>query len=183
MFGWLRRFYSWITSLFWRQEMELTLIGLQNAGKTTLVNLLASGEFTENQIPTVGFNMKRVTKGKVTIKMWDLGGQDRFRTMWERYCRGVNVIVYVVDSSNRKDIELARKELLDLVCKPALANIPLLVLGNKNDLPDHMADTELIEAMGLRTITQREVALFSISAKNQTNIEVVMNWLIKHSTK
>lgn len=46
-------------------------------------------------IPTVGFNMKKVTKGNVTIKLWDIGGQPRFRGMWERYCRGVNAIVYV----------------------------------------------------------------------------------------
>ena len=46
-------------------------------------------------IPTVGFNMRKVTKGKVTIKLWDLGGQPRFRSMWERYCRGVNAIMYV----------------------------------------------------------------------------------------
>lgn len=47
-------------------------------------------------IPTVGFNMKKVTKGNVTIKLWDIGGQPRFRGMWERYCRGVNAIVYVL---------------------------------------------------------------------------------------
>lgn len=50
-------------------------------------------------IPTVGFNMKKVTKGNVTIKLWDIGGQPRFRSMWERYCRGVNAIVYVSSSS------------------------------------------------------------------------------------
>jgi len=46
-------------------------------------------------IPTVGFNMRKVTKGNVTMKLWDIGGQPRFRSMWERYCRGVNAIVYV----------------------------------------------------------------------------------------
>lgn len=46
-------------------------------------------------IPTVGFNMRKITKGNVTIKVWDIGGQPRFRSMWERYCRGVNAIVYV----------------------------------------------------------------------------------------
>lgn len=43
----------------------------------------------------VGFNMRKVSKGNVTIKLWDLGGQPRFRSMWERYCRGVSAIVYV----------------------------------------------------------------------------------------
>lgn len=39
--------------------------------------------------------MRKVTKGNVTIKLWDLGGQPRFRSMWERYCRAVSAIVYV----------------------------------------------------------------------------------------
>ncbi|RVW82477.1 ADP-ribosylation factor-like protein 8a [Vitis vinifera] len=79
--------------LFFKQEMELSLIGLQNAGKTSLVNVIATGGYTEDMIPTVGFNMRKVTKGNVTIKLWDLGGQPRFRSMWERYCRAVSAIV------------------------------------------------------------------------------------------
>jgi ADP-ribosylation factor-like protein 8 len=71
--------------IFFKQEMELTLVGLQNAGKTTLVELFTSGEFHEDMIPTVGFNMKKVTKGKVQMKFWDVGGQTKFRSMWERY--------------------------------------------------------------------------------------------------
>jgi len=64
-------------SLFFKKEMELSLIGLQNAGKTSLVNVIATGGFHEDMIPTVGFNMRKVTKGAVTIKLWDLGGQAR----------------------------------------------------------------------------------------------------------
>ena len=94
---------SWLQALFFKQEMELTLVGLQNSGKTTLVNVIATGGFSEDMIPTVGFNMRKVTKGKVTIKLWDLGGQPRFRSMWERYCRGVHAIVYVVDSADAVD--------------------------------------------------------------------------------
>lgn len=57
---------------------------------------MQSGQYHEDMIPTVGFNMKKVSKGNVTIKLWDIGGQPRFRGMWERYCRGVNAIVYVL---------------------------------------------------------------------------------------
>jgi len=60
--------------------MELSLIGLQNAGKTSLVNVIASGGFQEDMIPTVGFNMRKVSKGAVTIKLWDLGGQVQIAT-------------------------------------------------------------------------------------------------------
>lgn len=58
-----------------------------------LLPLLQSGQFNQDTIPTVGFNMRKITKGNVTIKVWDIGGQPRFRSMWERYCRGVNAIV------------------------------------------------------------------------------------------
>ena len=182
---WWHSVVDWFKSLFWKQEMELTLVGLQNSGKTTLVNVLSvcphttppthrenhpttvsrshtdsqrtqSGSFQEDMIPTVGFNMKKVTKGNVTIKMWDIGGQTRFRSMWERYCRGVNAIVYVVDSADKEKFELSKKELHELLAKPPLAGIPLLVLGNKNDLPEAVSVEELIDTLfvSLPTLTR-----------------------------
>jgi signal recognition particle receptor subunit beta len=115
-------------------------------------------------IPTVGFNMKKVTKGNVTIKLWDIGGQPRFRSMWERYCRGVNAIVcvislslrlsnllfgksFVVDAADHEKFDTAKKELGELMSKPPLANIPLLVLANKNDLPEAVGAQEIIEKL------------------------------------
>ncbi|SAM03325.1 hypothetical protein [Absidia glauca] len=159
--------------------MELTLVGLQNSGKTTLVNVIASGQFMEDTIPTVGFNMRKVTKGNVTMKLWDIGGQPRFRSMWERYCRGVNAIVFVVDSADHTKLEAASNELKALLEKPQLANIPMLVLGNKNDLEDALSVKQLIEVLHLQSITNREVSCYSISAKNQVNIDVTLQWLIK----
>jgi ADP-ribosylation factor-like protein 8 len=69
MFGFVQRILDWFKSLFWKEEMELTLVGLQNSGKTTFVNLIASGQYSEDMIPTVGFNMRKITKGNVTIKV------------------------------------------------------------------------------------------------------------------
>ena len=174
-------FIDWIKSLFWKQEMELTLVGLQNSGKTTLVNVISSGTFQEDMIPTVGFNMQKITKGNVTIKMWDIGGQARFRSMWERYCRGVNAIVYVVDAADKEKFESSKKELQELLAKPPLAGIPLLVLANKNDLPGAATAEEIIDVLGLKEIQGREVCCYSISAKNNVNIEITLDWLIKHS--
>jgi len=172
---------AWLRSMLFKQEMELTLVGLQNAGKTTLVNVIATGGFSEDMIPTVGFNMRKVTKGKVTIKLWDLGGQPRFRSMWERYCRGVHAIVYVVDSADAENIATSKSELHDLLAKPALEGIPTLVLGNKNDLGTSIGVDELIERLELKTLANREVCCYSISAKNTINIDITMDWLIKHS--
>ncbi|KAK8527815.1 hypothetical protein V6N12_055014 [Hibiscus sabdariffa] len=115
-------FLNWLRSLFFKQEMELSLIGLQNAGKTSLVNVIATGGYSEDMIPTVGFNMRKVTKGNVTIKLWDLGGQPRFRSMWERYCRAVSAIVYVVDAADSDNLSVSRRELHDLLRKFDRAN-------------------------------------------------------------
>ncbi|KAH9695152.1 ADP-ribosylation factor-like protein 8a [Citrus sinensis] len=163
-------FLNWLRSLFFKQEMELSLIGLQNAGKTSLVNVIA-----------VGFNMRKVTKGNVTIKLWDLGGQPRFRSMWERYCRAVSAIVYVVDAADYDNLPVSRSELHDLLSKPSLNGIPLLVLGNKIDKPEALSKEDLMEQMGLKSITDREVCCYMISCKNSTNIDTVIDWLVKHS--
>ncbi|GFQ04765.1 ADP-ribosylation factor-like protein 8b [Phtheirospermum japonicum] len=163
--------------------MELSLVGLQNAGKTSLVNVVATGGYSEDMIPTVGFNMRKVTKGNVTIKLWDLGGQRRFRTMWERYCRGVSAIVYVVDAADRDGIPISRSELHDLLKKPSLEAIPLLVLGNKIDKSEALSKQALVDQLDLNSITGREVCCYMISCKESVNIDVVIDWLIKHSKK
>uniref|UniRef100_A0A0E0CR31 Uncharacterized protein n=2 Tax=Oryza meridionalis TaxID=40149 RepID=A0A0E0CR31_9ORYZ len=161
---------NWLRSLFFKQEMELSLVGLQNAGKTSLVNAVA-----------VGFNMRKVTKGNVTIKLWDLGGQRRFRTMWERYCRGVSAILYVVDAADRDSIPIAKSELHDLLTKQSLAGTPLLVLGNKIDKSEAVSKQALVDQLGLELIKDREVCCYMISCKDSVNIDVVIDWLIKHS--
>ncbi|KAF2747072.1 ADP-ribosylation factor family protein [Sporormia fimetaria CBS 119925] len=178
-----RRIYDWLLRLFWATEMDITMIGLQNAGKTSLLRVLAGGEFTVDSIPTVGFNMKRVQKGHVTLKCWDLGGQPRFRSMWERYCRGVNAMVFIVDSADKDALPVAREELKLLLEKPALEGIPLLVLGNKSDLPDKLSVDELIDALNLKSISHREVSCYGISAKEETNLDAVLQWLIARAKK
>ncbi len=169
-----------IRNMFFNQEMELTLVGLHNSGKTTLLNRI-SGQDVGNTIPTVGFNMRKVKKGKVSFKMWDLGGQPRFRSLWERYCETCTAIVYVMDASDRSAVNDAKKELHELLTKDPLAGIPLLVLANKNDVDGHMTDAEVQTEMGLADIQKRTVAMYSISARNNINIEVVLKWLTQQA--
>ncbi|KAJ8928136.1 hypothetical protein NQ314_019316 [Rhamnusium bicolor] len=135
MLSLMNRILDWFRSLFWKEEMELTLVGLQYSGKTTFVNVIASGQFSEDMIPTVGFNMRKITKGNVTIKVWDIGGQPRFRS------------IYMVDAADPDKIEASRNELHNLLDKPQLAGIPVLVLGNKRDKPQALDENGLIERM------------------------------------
>eukprot|EP00850_Spirogloea_muscicola_P009281 SM000052S17673 [mRNA] locus=s52:57125:58622:+ [translate_table: standard] len=181
MMGLWESLLNWLRSLLFKQEMELSLIGLQNAGKTSLVNVIATGGYDEDMIPTVGFNMRKVTKGNVTIKLWDLGGQPRFRSMWERYCRGVSAIVYVVDAADIENVGASKTELHELLGKPSLGGVPLLVLGNKIDKPEALSKEALADKMDLRSLAEREVACYAISCKTSTNIDIVLDWLVKHS--
>jgi ADP-ribosylation factor-like protein 8 len=102
--------------------------------------------------------------------------------MWERYCRGVNAIVYVVDAADHDNIEISKSELHDLLSKPTLQGVPLLVLGNKNDLPQALGVDALIDRMELKELKNREVCCYCISCKNQTNIDITLEWLRRTAT-
>ncbi|MCJ1445595.1 MAG: hypothetical protein MMC23_006100 [Stictis urceolatum] len=154
------------------------MIGLQNAGKTSLLRVLAGGEFTIDSIPTVGFNMKRVQKGHVTLKCWDLGGQPRFRQGRLPGRRRTDSRRYIVDAADRDAVPVATEELHALLEKPGLKGIPLLVLGNKSDLPGKLSVDDLIHEMNLKAFRGRETSCYGISAKEETNLDAVLQWLI-----
>lgn len=184
-----KKILDWLRSLFWRQSLELTIVGIQEAGKTTLLNVLADENFQKdssylNTIPTQGLNHRNVRRGNVNIKIWDIGGQQRFRQMWWRYCRGMDAIVYVVDAADHEKVSLATEELHELLGHTHVqSTIPVLVLGNKNDLPGALTAEELITRMNLSAIEGREVACYSISCKNNVNIDKVLSWLSDHARK
>ncbi|KAA1469833.1 Arl8a protein [Dentipellis sp. KUC8613] len=170
-------FFSWLTSLFFSKTAEISVVGLQASGKTSFVNVIGSGQWSEDVVPTVAFNLRKVRKGNVTLKIWDVAGQPKFRSMWERYCNGVDAVVFVVDSTDHDKFETARFELHSLLNQPSLAGVPLLVLGNKNDLEEHAPVNELIRALELDKITGRPVSCYSCSMKSQHNLDIVMQWL------
>ena len=180
-----KKFLEWARSLFFKQEMEITLVGLQSAGKTTLLAAITGGQEASQKdtIPTIGLNTRKVTKGRVNIKCWDIGGQPRFRSMWERYCRGVGAIVFVVDSADVSNFGMSRQCLQDLLAKPSLAGIPLLVLANKMDIAGAKDDRAVAQALELGTVRDRQVGVLSISAKNCTNVDAALNWLTQNAIK
>ena len=70
----LNKLLTWLRNRFFSKELDLSIVGLQNAGKSTLINSLNTGSFQDDAIPTVGVNIREVKQGKVTLKIWDLGG-------------------------------------------------------------------------------------------------------------
>lgn len=85
---------------------------------------------------------------------------------------------YIVDAADREAVPIASEELHALLDKPSLAKIPLLVLGNKTDLPEKLSVDELIKQMNLQAFKSREVSCYMISAKERTNLDAVLEFLI-----
>ncbi|KAG8197951.1 hypothetical protein JTE90_020326 [Oedothorax gibbosus] len=176
----LVRFLDWFRSFLWHKEMEITIVGLQDAGKTSLVNIITKNPCIDT-IPTIGFNARTVSYGRTSIKLWDLGGERRFRSMWERYCRGVDAILYMVDAANLQTLAESARELQFLMKKQQLAEIPILVLGNKIDLPNAISENDFIDRMGLSAIENHKVCCYMTSCKNKENIEKVVEWLLRYA--
>ena len=174
----IQRLIDWIKGQFFAKDLELSVVGLQNAGKSTLINSIQMGKFDEDMIPTVGVNIRSVKKGKVSMKIWDLGGQKRYRESWEKYCASSDCIVFVVDASaDTETFTNARVQLEKLLAWESVEGIPLLVLGNKNDLKEAVGEKEIIDLMNLKSITDRKIGCYTISAKNMVNIDEALKWL------
>ncbi|KZV91200.1 P-loop containing nucleoside triphosphate hydrolase protein [Exidia glandulosa HHB12029] len=72
---------------------------MRASGKTSFCNVIGNGQWSEDVVPTVAFSYRQIRRGNIKFKVWDVAGQSKYRTLWERYCQGVNAIVFVVDSS------------------------------------------------------------------------------------
>lgn len=173
----LTNLVNWLKSLIFNKELKLTILGLQNAGKTSFLNLLTGGSFDSDTIPTIGFNYREVSKGLAKLNIFDLGGQPRFRESWEKYARGADCIIYIVDSSDQNAIETSNYCLHNLLKSPTLEGIPLLLLSNKVDKENICSEQELINKMDLKSIVDRQVSIYSISCQSQVNISKVLKWI------
>ncbi|MHA2272005.1 MAG: ADP-ribosylation factor-like protein [Candidatus Hodarchaeales archaeon] len=117
-----------------KRDASICFVGLDRAGKSTIVYRLRTGQFVEDLSRTLGLNIDDLSVGKFNLKTFDLGGQTTFReSIWEPYVQMVSGICFVIDSMDRERYPLAMQELYRTV-KMTKMRIPLLVLLNKVDL-------------------------------------------------
>ena len=91
----------------------------------------------------VGFNVETVTFQNTKLQVWDLGGQTGLRPYWRCYYQDTNAVVYVIDSADRERLEVARQELELMLQEEELKGAPVLILANKQDLPNAMNEQEV----------------------------------------
>ena len=91
----------------------------------------------------VGFNVETVTYKNLKFQVWDLGGQTGLRPYWRCYYQDTNAVIFVVDSADKERIEIAKQELELMLQEEELKGVPVLVLANKQDLPNALNDQEV----------------------------------------
>jgi ADP-ribosylation factor protein 6 len=137
-----------ISKIFGNKEMRILMLGLDAAGKTTILYKLKLGQ-SVTTIPTVGFNVETVTYKNVKFSVWDVGGQDKIRPLWRHYYTGTQALIYVVDSADHDRIDEARQELHRIVNDREMREVIILVFANKQDLPEAMKPQEIQDKLGL----------------------------------
>jgi len=115
-----------------KQEKRILLLGLDAAGKTTILYKLKLNECVTT-IPTIGFNVEQVQYKNIEFNMWDVGGQDKIRPLWRHYFTNTDALIFVVDSNDVDRLDLAREELYRLLAEDELRDSTLLVFANKQD--------------------------------------------------
>ncbi|GJW93137.1 ADP-ribosylation factor 2 [Tanacetum coccineum] len=103
-------FTKLFSRLFAKKEMRILMVGLDAAGKTTILYKLKLGEIVTT-IPTIGFNVETVEYKNISFTVWDVGGQDKIRPLWRHYFQNTQGLIFVVDSNDRDRVVEARDEL------------------------------------------------------------------------
>ncbi|KAJ4892509.1 ADP-ribosylation factor 1 [Raphanus sativus] len=138
--------------LFAKKEMRILMVGLDAAGKTTILYKLKLGEIVTT-IPTIGFNVETVEYKNISFTVWDVGGQDKVQC-WH-YFQNTQGLIFVVDSNDRDRVVEARDELHRMLNEDELRDAVLLVFANKQDLPNAMNAAEITDKLGLHSLRQR----------------------------
>ncbi|KAJ3205558.1 ADP-ribosylation factor protein 3 [Entophlyctis luteolus] len=160
------------------RQVRLLILGLDNAGKTSVLKRLAREDIALVK-PTQGFNIKSVSQDGVNMNVWDIGGQKGIRPYWRNYFDATNVLIYVVDSSDRVRLEETGLELNQLLEEAKLAGVPLLVFANKQDLADAIAGDEIATGLNLHSIRDRQWQIQPCSALTGKGIAEGVEWAMK----
>eukprot|EP00808_Paulinella_micropora_P021853 g78331.t1 len=160
------------------KECRILMIGLDAAGKTTVVYKLRLGE-TVTTMPTIGFNVEEVKYKNLNFVMWDIGGQHKIRALWKHYYQGTDGIIFVVDSNDKLRLEEAREELHLVLSDSLLNSVPLLVLANKQDLPKAAKVQDMAKELSLPQIRGRHWHIQGTSAPTGDGLYEGLDWLHK----
>ncbi|KAF8367167.1 hypothetical protein PRIPAC_84996 [Pristionchus pacificus] len=159
-----------------QKHMRIVMLGLDAAGKTTILYKLKLGELVTT-IPTIGFNVEQVTYRNLAFTIWDVGGQHKIRPLWKYYFQNTQALIYVVDCSDVGRMDEARDELHGVLDDPEMTDVKLLVYANKQDLPTAISPTELTHKLNLHALRGRDWYVQSSNARTADGLLEGLEWL------
>mmetsp|Transcript_41943 Transcript_41943/g.89538 ORF Transcript_41943/g.89538 Transcript_41943/m.89538 type:complete len:196 (-) Transcript_41943:120-707(-) len=160
-----------------KKEYKILMVGLDAAGKTTILYKLKLGDVVTT-IPTIGFNVETVQYKHISFTVWDIGGQDKIRPLWRHYYPNAQGLIYVVDSADHDRVQESATELHNMLKEDDLRNCAVLVLANKQDLPKAKDQIALGEEMKLNTLPDRITwHIQECTATTGQGISTGLDWL------
>jgi ADP-ribosylation factor protein 1 len=165
-------------------KASVVMVGLDAAGKTTLLYKLVSGSSERESpeivttVPCIGFNVEQVEVHGLDFTVWDVGGSDRLKPLWRQYYEGTDAYIFMIDANDLDRLEEACDRLWELLSDKQASGRPLLVIANKQDLPNALGIVAVTEALGLQSLRDRPWYVASGSALHlDGNILDGLQWL------
>ncbi|ORY13434.1 ADP-ribosylation factor [Clohesyomyces aquaticus] len=169
------------------KEMRILMLGLDNAGKTTIVKKIMN-EDVNSVSPTLGFIIKTIEYDGYKLNIWDVGGQKTLRTYWKNYFEKTDTLIWVVDATDRERIDDCRQELESLLLEERLMGASLLVFKNKSDVSGSMTEDEVREVgwhvtfpsgLHLDSIKTHKWTIMACSAMTGLNLHEGLEWVVQ----
>jgi small GTP-binding protein len=146
------------------KNVKLFVFGLDRAGKTALLFLIRTNSCNTNTKPTLGFDITKMVMKDVEILIWDAPGQSQFRNDWGKGFNNANILLFILDTSNKDRFAEAKKEFDRIIKDPATKGLPLLFCFHKIDLPESKSNkAKAKEIFKLNTLSDRTVLAFETS--------------------
>ncbi|KAG4305892.1 hypothetical protein PORY_000802 [Pneumocystis oryctolagi] len=163
--------------LFMSQEKKIVIVGLDNAGKSTILYQLLLGQAIQIQ-PTIGSNVEEITYKNIKFIMWDLGGQTSLRQSWHTYYKSTFAIILVIDSTDKERLDTSKNELLRIMNDEDLKNSILLVFANKQDVENALTPNEISDALGLINFKDRAWHIQGCCALTGDGLYKGLDWIV-----
>ena len=158
-----------------RNNFKIILLGIQNAGKTTILYRLSLGQLIKTT-PTIGSNVEEITYNNVKFQAWDLGGQESTRSVWDVYFINADAIIYVIDSHD-ENYDESKTQFYKLLVNETLKDAVILIFANKQDLPGSKSVNEIINIYGLTEIKDHIWHIQPCSAQTGEGLITGIKWL------
>ncbi|EEC09976.1 ADP ribosylation factor 79F, putative [Ixodes scapularis] len=171
---------SLFTRLFGKKQVRILMVGLDAAGKTTILYKLKLGEIVTT-IPTIGFNVETVEYKNICFTVWDVGGQDKIRPLWRHYFQNTQVCPFSILWPVLMPICLC--PFVGQLNEDELRDAVLLVFANKQDLPNAMPASELTDKLGLNNLRNRSWYIQATCATQGTGLYEGLDWLSNELSK